>query len=55
VRSFQTALHKLQLGRFKDNKNIFASRNELAFIVSDVPSANSLLRKPASALVSRHV
>jgi hypothetical protein len=38
VKSFQTAHQKLQkLSRFKDNENIFfASRNDLAFVVSDV-------------------
>jgi hypothetical protein len=34
VKSFQTAFQKPQkLGRFEFNKNIFATRNDLAFVV----------------------
>jgi hypothetical protein len=33
------------LGRLKDKKIVFAERNILAFKVSDVPFANSLLKK----------
>jgi hypothetical protein len=37
VKIFQTAHQKLQkLDRFKDIKNMFASRNDLAFIASEV-------------------
>jgi hypothetical protein len=43
VKSFQTALYIET--RKEQNKNIFATRNDLAFIVSDVQVANSLLNK----------
>jgi hypothetical protein len=45
VKSFQTVLQKLQkLDGFKDNEDYFATRNDLAFIVSDVQFGNSLLK-----------
>jgi hypothetical protein len=41
VKNFQTALKKTQkLDRFKDNKNNFAARNDLAFAVSKVQFGN---------------
>jgi hypothetical protein len=41
VKSFQTALQKLhRLGRFKDNNNTFAARNDLAFTVPGAQLGN---------------
>jgi hypothetical protein len=41
VKSFQTALkQQSKLGRLIINKNTFASRNDLAFVVSDVHFAS---------------
>jgi hypothetical protein len=45
VKSFQTAPQKLEkLGRFLNNKKVLGAKNDLAFKVSDVQFANSLLK-----------